>query len=60
MHQTASSTSVGMIAISGVSVDEAIDLLPSIPDDRLKMAFIPVYDDKQLIEVVPKSVRVSP
>lgn len=40
-----------MIAVSGVSVDAVIELMPKIPDHCVKIAFIPVYDDTQLVEV---------
>lgn len=39
-----------MVAVSGVSVDDAIELLPSMPKDVVKICFVAAYNDKQLIE----------
>lgn len=39
-----------IMAISGVSVDTAIELLPQLPEKAVKVVFIPSYNDKQLIE----------
>jgi indole-3-glycerol phosphate synthase len=41
---------VGMVALMGFSVDDAIKLLPACPEKLVKIVFLPVYDDKQLIE----------
>jgi len=39
-----------MVALSGVNVEDAIPLMPLLPSNAIKIYFIPVYDDKQLIE----------
>jgi indole-3-glycerol phosphate synthase len=43
-------TAEHIVALSGLSVDETIDLLPTLPKDVVKMAFVGAYNDKQLIE----------
>uniref|UniRef100_A0A7S2S9Q6 indole-3-glycerol-phosphate synthase n=2 Tax=Rhizochromulina marina TaxID=1034831 RepID=A0A7S2S9Q6_9STRA len=48
--ERAAATDAPMIALAGMSVDDAIALAPAIPEDRLKIAYVPVYDDKNLIE----------
>jgi len=39
-----------MVAVGGMNVDDGIALVAEIPDDIIKIFFLPVYDDKQLIE----------
>ena len=41
-----------MVAIGGMSVDDGVALMADVPDDMIKIFFLPVYDDKQLIEVI--------
>lgn len=41
---------VSIVAVCGVSVDDVIEFVPDFPDGVVKVAFLPLYDDKQLIE----------
>lgn len=41
---------VSIVAISGVAVCDIIDMVPDFPEGVVKVAFLPYYDDKQLIE----------
>ena len=48
--EAAGALGVKLVAVAGVSVDECFELLPSFPKDCTKIAFVPCYNDKQLIE----------
>lgn len=39
-----------VISLSGMSVDDMLETLPSFPEKCIKMAYLPLYDDEQLIE----------
>ena len=41
---------VEVIAVNGLSVDEMVAMVDTLPDTVVKVAFLPLYDDKQLIE----------
>ena len=41
---------VEVIAVNGLSVDEMVSMVDVLPDTVVKVAFLPLYDDKQLIE----------
>ena len=42
---------VTMVAVSGMAVDDQLAMAAGIPDSMVKIALLPVYDDKALIEV---------
>jgi len=48
--EAAKKTGASMVAIGGMSVDDGVALMADVPDDMIKIFFLPVYDDKQLIE----------
>ena len=46
----AGAAGAGVVALNGITVDEMIELADDFPEGAIKVGFLPLYDDKQLIE----------